>query len=121
MPSFDTSAWLANSLRVFRRPKTFRTKSRFTKLYLEPLESLTLLSTLDIVPAGGTFGNNLTYTASTGIDNNLTISLTGGSPATAYQFTDTGEIITLTQGAIDAGWTGNGTHTVNGPVSSVNN
>lgn len=76
-------------------------------------------STLDITP--GAIGNDLTYTASAGIDNNLTISLTGGSPATNYQFTDTGETITLTAGAILAGWTGSGTHTVTGPILSVTN
>lgn len=120
MPSFFASRWLRRLTRG-SRPSRASALSRWSKPQLEALESLTLLSTLDIVSAGGTLGNNLTYTASDAVDNNLTISLTGGSPATLYQFTDTGETITLTQGAIDAGWTGSGANTVTGPISSVNN
>jgi hypothetical protein len=66
-------------------------------------------STMDIT------GGSLTYTASAGIQNNLTIGLVSGN----YSFTDTGETIALTPGAVAAGWTGSGTHIVVGPAASV--
>jgi Domain of unknown function (DUF4214) len=80
-----------------------------SKICLERLEDRTVPSTLDIS------GGSLTYTASAGIVNNLTIGLSTGN----YSFTDTGETITLTPGALAAGWTGSGTNTVVGPAASV--
>ena len=96
-------------------PKSSRSCSRLTKaparfrIRLEQLEVRLVPSTLDIT------GGSLTYTASAGIDNNLTIGLTSGS----YSFTDTGETTALTAGAVNAGWTGSGTNTVVGPAASV--
>ena len=66
-------------------------------------------STLDIT------GGSLAYTASAGIQNNLTIGLASGN----FSFTDTGETITLSAGAVAAGWTGSGTNAVVGPAASV--
>jgi hypothetical protein len=66
-------------------------------------------STMDIT------GGSLTYTASAGIQNNLTIGLASGN----YSFTDTGETITLTPGAVAAGWTSSGPNSVAGPAASV--
>ncbi len=96
-------------------PKSSRSSSRLTKaparfrIRLEQLEDRLVPSTLDIT------GGGLTYMASAGIDNNLTIGLT----AENFSFTDTGETITLTPGAVSAGWTGSGTNTVVGPAASV--
>jgi hypothetical protein len=56
----------------------------------------------------------LSYTASNGIADNLTVSLSNG----VYSFNDTGEVIFVT-GAGSAGWSGSGTNTVSGPQASV--
>ncbi|HEV8058835.1 MAG TPA: DUF4214 domain-containing protein, partial [Gemmataceae bacterium] len=76
---------------------------------LERLEDLTLLSALDIT------GGSLTYTASVGVDNNLTITNTGGN----YTFQDTAETISLSGGAVAAHWSAVNANTVTGPTSSV--
>ena len=55
------------------------------------------------------------YSSGAGINNNLTVNLTGG----VYALTDSATTIGLTAGAIAAGWTGNGTHTVSGPSAGV--
>ncbi len=101
-----TDWWARLRGRSARRPK--RAPSR---LRLEPLEDRLAPATLDVT------GGSLTYTASAGVNNNLTIGITGGS----YTFTDTGETITLTPNAVNAGWSGSGTNSVSGPVSTVIN
>jgi hypothetical protein len=88
-----------------RRPRPRRAS------VLEALEDRVLLSVLNIVSKA------LTYVAAAGIANNLTISTAGATGA--YTFNDAGETITLGPGAIGAGWTGSGTHTVTGPDASV--
>ena len=96
-------------------PKSSRSCAQFTKaparfrIRLEQLEDRLVPSTLDIA------GGSLTYAATAGVDNNLTIGLTSGN----FSFTDTGETIALTAGAVSAGWTGSGTNTVVGPAASV--
>jgi hypothetical protein len=60
------------------------------------------------------FAGALTYTASSGIANNLTVSLASG----VYSFNDTGEAIFI-RGGGSAGWSGSGTNTVTGPQTSV--
>jgi uncharacterized protein (TIGR03118 family) len=77
----------------------------------EPLEDRTLLATLDITSGA------LSFASTTGVADNLTISTTG--PSGKYTFTDPSTTITLTPGALHAGWTGSGTSTVTGPDSSV--
>src|SRR5205823_3184900 len=39
----------------------------------------------------------------------------------SYTFTDTGETISLTANAINAGWSGSGTNSVSGPIAGVTN
>lgn len=107
---FEPRRWLTGSSRPIRSSKR-RPPAR--KLFLEKLEDLNLLSTLDVT------AGSLTYAAADGIDNNLTIALVGGNPATSYSFNDTAETITLSTNAKLAGWTGDGTNTVTGPISSV--
>ncbi len=114
MAWFHSRRWLTtfySSVRSAGGPKN-RLPAR--RLCLEALEDLTLLSTLDVT------GGSLDYLASEGVDNNLTISLGGSIQPTSYILSDTGETITLTANAVLAGWTGNGTNTVTGPISSVN-
>src|SRR5438874_10312030 len=77
------------SARLVRPPRATGYRPR-----LENLEDRTLLSTLDVT------GGSLTYTASAGVANSLTIGVSG----TAYTFDDTGETITLTANAMNAGW-----------------
>jgi hypothetical protein len=55
------------------------------------------------------------YSSGAGINNNLSVALAGG----VYTFTDPATTIGLTSGAVAAGWTGNGTHTVSGPAAGV--
>lgn len=57
----------------------------------------------------------VTYSASPGVANALSISTDG----TDYTITDTAETITLTAGALAAGWSGSGTNTVTGPNFNV--
>jgi Ca2+-binding RTX toxin-like protein len=59
--------------------------------------------------------NEFNYTALPGMANDVTLDLVNG----LYTLTDLGQVITLDQGFLDAGWTGNGTNTVSGPASSV--
>ena len=74
---------------------------------------------LPALPAGAATlevtAGTLTYTASAGVNNALTITLAGGN----YVFADAAETVALGAGAIGAGWAGGGTTTVTGPVSSV--
>jgi hypothetical protein len=113
MALFRSSGWFAKLVRQNRSGAGPSKRPAVRRLFIEQLEELNLLSTLDIT------GGSLTYTASPSINNALTISLTGGTPATTYNFNDTGETITLTPSAIAAGWTGGGTNTVSGPIASV--
>ncbi len=66
-------------------------------------------NTVDI--AAGT----LTFTGGAGLANALGVSLAGGT----YTLTDSSGAITLTQAALDAGWTGNGTATVSGSSATL--
>jgi hypothetical protein len=111
---FHSRRWLTRFSGSLRSVGGSKKRLPARKLYLEALENLTLLSTLDVT------GGSLTYMASAGVDNNLNISLGGGVQPTSYNFSDTGENITLTTNAMLAGWTGSGTNTVTGPISSVN-
>ncbi len=76
---------------------------------IEVLEDRRLLSTLDIT-AGA-----LNYDASNAASD-LTISI---ASAGAESFTDADQTITLTAAAMSAGWSGSGTNTVTGPLSSI--
>ena len=67
-------------------------------------------ATLDVT------GGVLTYTASAGAANGLTVSLSGAN----YTFNETGQTIMLTANAIAAGFSGDGTNTVTGPDAAVN-
>src|SRR5690242_2278275 len=100
-----------------RTPRVVRNRSGRTSArprraaVLEALEPRVLPSVLNIVSRA------LSYTATPGVGNNLTVSTTGTTGA--YTFADTAELITLGPGAMAAGWTGSGTHAVTGPDSSV--
>ncbi|WP_020473898.1 Ig-like domain-containing protein, partial [Zavarzinella formosa] len=50
-----------------------------------------------------------------GLNNNLSMTQDGVN----YTITDTAGVITLSQGAISAGWTGDGTQTVTGPIAGL--
>jgi hypothetical protein len=67
-------------------------------------------STLSLDPSGF-----LTYSAGINVDNDLTVSASGGR----YTFHEVAAPIELSPEAIAAGWTGNGTKIVSGPVASV--
>ncbi|MEA3187076.1 MAG: hypothetical protein QOD99_906 [Chthoniobacter sp.] len=75
-----------------------------TFIYIELLEARIAPATLDV--AAGV----LTYTASSGVANSLTMT----ADATEYSFSDSGESITLTPGAIAAGFSGGGTSPATG-------
>lgn len=82
----------------------------FRRLVLESLEDRTLLASATLaISATGV----LTYVASTGATNNLTVSYTSPN----YTFTDTGEAIALGSGT--TGWLASGSHSVTGPGTSV--
>jgi autotransporter-associated beta strand protein len=57
----------------------------------------------------------VTVASADGLANNLTVTRTDST----YTITDTAGIITLSQAATAAGWTGSGTQTVTGPTSGV--
>src|SRR5262249_50222802 len=57
----------------------------------------------------------VTFASGDNLDNHETVSNAGGN----YSITDTAQSISLTQGAINAGWTGDGTNTVTGPVAGA--
>jgi uncharacterized protein (TIGR03118 family) len=80
---------------------------------MEALEDRTLLAsaTLNINNATGL----LTYVATSGVANALTVSVAGST----YTFADLGQTIALGPGAIADGWTGNGTNTVSGSGSTL--
>ena len=107
--------WLRKLARQFRRSTPVAGKATGQKRGSRPAPRLELLedritpSTLDFV------GGVLSYTASSGIVNNFTLSLSGST----YTLNDTGETITLTDAAKAAGYTGSGTNTVTGPNSSA--
>jgi Domain of unknown function (DUF4214) len=100
--------WLRGTSALGSCPRRTRVLPQ-SRMCLERLEDRTVPSTLDIT------GGSLTYTASAGIQKNLTIGLASGN----FSFTDAGETITLSPGALAAGWTGSGTNTVVGPAASV--
>jgi hypothetical protein len=62
-------------------------------------------------------GGQVQFSAGVGINDNLTVGLSGGN----YTVTDTATNIGLTSAAIAAGWTGNGTHVVTGPAAGLTN
>ncbi len=107
--------WLRKLARQFRRSTPVAGKATGQKRGSRPAPRLELLedritpSTLDFV------GGVLSYTASSGVVNNFTLSLSGST----YTLNDTGETITLTAAAKAAGYTGSGTNTVTGPNSSA--
>ena len=70
-----------------------------------------MLSALNVV-AGA-----LSYAATAAGVDDLTISTTGTTGK--YTFSDPNQAITLGSGAVSAGWTGSGTHSVTGPDASV--
>ncbi len=113
MALFQSGGWFSKVVRKNLSGSRPTKRPAARRLFVEQLEELNLLSTLDIT------GGSLSYAASAGINNALTITLTGGTPATNYTFKDTGEPITLTANAMAAGWTGSGTNTVTGPIASV--
>ena len=112
MAWFEPRRWLNKTIRSTRSARSAKPRAGTRRLWVERLEELNLLSTLDVT------AGSLTYTASANIDNHLAISLIG-NPATSYSFSDTGETIALTANAMLAGWTGSGTNTVMGPIGSV--
>jgi hypothetical protein len=75
----------------------------------EPLEARIAPATLNLVSGA------LTYSGTGIIANDLTIAVSGAN----YTFNDPTENITLNQAAIDAGFTGGGTHSVTGPDAAV--
>jgi hypothetical protein len=86
--------------------KTQPRKNLTSRLLVEGLEDRTLPSTIALV------GNVLTYSESSGIDHNITVSFTSGAPGT-YTFTDNEDFTTA-----PPGWTiMNGTAT--GPDTGV--
>ncbi len=103
--------WLRRLARQFSRtspargPKAGRLPRRRTPLSFERLEDRTTPSTLDF--GGGV----LSYTASTNVGSNFTLSYSGGT----YTLSDSAETITVTAAAQAAGFTGSGTNTVTGP------
>jgi hypothetical protein len=72
--------------------------------------AVSLAATLNIDPSG-----NLSYLPSEGVQTVLTVDAAGGQ----YSFNNTGEQIILSGDAVALGWTGSGTNTVSGPISSV--
>ena len=87
-----------------------RGNQRARRALLEALECRTLLSALDI--SAGV----LTYSVSGGASS-LTVSVPS-SGSSDISFTEADQTITLTSGAMSAGWSGSGTNTVTGPASS---
>lgn len=75
----------------------------------EPLEARIAPATLDF--AAGV----VTYTAGAGVNNAFILSISGAN----YSFADAGEPITLTQAAIDAGFTGGGGAAALGPNAAI--
>ena len=82
-----------------------RTRSRKPTLRIESLEPREVPASLDLS------NNVLTFTATAGIDNNVSVTIAGGN----FVFTDSAETVTTT---ID-GATGSGTNTVNVPMGTV--
>src|SRR5262249_9589436 len=80
-------------------------KKRRHQLSLDPLETRDLPATITNV------SNVLNYNAGAGINNNLSVTVSG----TNFVFNDTGETITTSI----SGATGSGTNTVNVPTASV--
>ena len=76
---------------------------------IEPLEARIAPATLDVV------GGALTYTAGAGINNSVTLGISGAN----YSIGDSQETISLGSGAVTAGFTGGGTNTVLGPNAGV--
>ena len=76
------------------------------------MEDRRLLSTFDITSGA------LTYNASNAVSD-LTVSIVPSSSPAQASVTDADQTITLTANAMTAGWSGSGTNTVTGPVSSI--
>lgn len=87
-----------------------RKQQRFLTMF-EQLETRRLFSTLDIS------GGALSYTADSSNDSDMTISVDSSDHSIAT-IADPDQSITLTSGATLAGWSGSGTSTVTGPISS---
>ncbi|AGA30390.1 beta strand repeat-containing protein [Singulisphaera acidiphila] len=85
----------------------------------ETLERRCLLSFLDITASSTSAAGPLTYVESTGggATNELSIVSTGVNGN--YTVVDQFQTISLSESAISLGWTGDGTNSVTGPVSSV--
>lgn len=97
-------------LNVWKKAVINNNRSRpARRVRLEVLEDRLAPAILDSV------GGFVTYNASAGVANALTISTDG----TDYTITDTGETITLTAGALAAGWTNIDPNTVTGPNINV--
>lgn len=86
-------------------------RARCLRPRVEGLEERLVPATLNIFAER--FIRILTYTGDASVGNNLTVSRAGG----LYTFADSSEMITLT-GNGTAGWTGSGTNSVSGPLTS---
>lgn len=91
---------------MFTPPKTTAASTPL----IEILETRIAPATLNLV------GSLLTYSGGSGINNVLTLDISGAS----YTLADTAEVITLNAAAINAGFSGSGTNNITGPVSAVN-
>ncbi len=100
-----------NLMELFRNllgRRSRRSRSRASGV-AEFLEDRSLLSSLSLS------GGSLTYTAGTGISNNVTVSFAAGN----YTVSDSSENINLNGALISAGWLGTGTGTVSGPAAAL--
>src|SRR4051794_10723850 len=106
MVTFSWRSWLSRlacSLRGGARRRHAKARGgRGYRLRLEQFEDRIVPATLDIN------GALLTYTASAGIANSLTVTLNGAN----YEIAESAETITLTAAAQSAGWTGSGSNQV---------
>ncbi len=99
--------WFRN--RLVSNPRFASDRNRKPALELQLLECRTVPATLDVS------SGIMSFAAGTGIDEALSVSLTKST----YTVTDSSETISLSQAALSAGWTGNGTNTVSGPSSGI--
>jgi len=60
-------------------------------------------------------GGTISYSTGTGIDSSVSVGVSSGN----YTLTDTAGVINLSAAAVAAGWTGDGSNTVTGPVAGV--
>ena len=96
-------SWVRSFLNHWTRKSDANIRRRDTRLWVEPLEVREVLSTI-------TMGSGiLTYTAGTGINNNISVSIVGSN----FQFNDTAETITCSI----SGASGSGSNTVDVPTA----